>query len=86
METAPAPDIETAVETTLAQVREEEASSKPDEAEGGEMDVLNLAPRKIDWDLKRDIAKKLEKLERRTNRSIIEIIRAKHADAADDAL
>ena len=30
-----------------------------------ELDFMNLAPRKPDWDLKRDIAKKLEKLERR---------------------
>lgn len=36
---------------------------------------MNLAPRKIDWDLKRDIAAKLEKLERRTQRAIAELIR-----------
>merc|ERR1712025_198206 len=40
-----------------------------------ELDFMNLAPRKPDWDLKRDIAKKLEKLERRTARAIGEIIR-----------
>jgi len=40
-----------------------------------ELDFINLAPRKPDWDLKRDIAKKLEKLERRTARAIGEIIR-----------
>jgi len=38
-------------------------------------DLMNLAPCKPDWDLKRDIAKKLEKLERRTQRAIAEIIR-----------
>lgn len=35
---------------------------------------MNLAPRKPDWDLKRDVAKKLEKLERRTQRAIAELI------------
>merc|ERR1711990_21327 len=40
-----------------------------------ELDIINLAPRKPDWDLKRDIAKKLEKLERRTARAIGEVIR-----------
>ena len=40
-----------------------------------ELDITNLAPRKPDWDLKRDIAKKLEKLEKRTARAIGEIIR-----------
>lgn len=37
-------------------------------------DLINLAPRKPDWDLKRDVAKKLEKLERRTQRAIAELI------------
>ena len=38
-------------------------------------DLTNLAPRKPDWDLKRDCAKKLEKLEKRTQRAIAELIR-----------
>ncbi|XP_061176243.1 coiled-coil domain-containing protein 12-like [Saccostrea echinata] len=40
-----------------------------------EVDLVNLAPRKPDWDLKRDVAKKLEKLERKTQRAIAELIR-----------
>ncbi|KAL0271146.1 UNVERIFIED_CONTAM: hypothetical protein PYX00_008336 [Menopon gallinae] len=40
-----------------------------------ELDISNLAPRKPDWDLKRDVAKKLEKLERLTQRAIAELIR-----------
>eukprot|EP00062_Callorhinchus_milii_P026319 gi/632988289/ref/XP_007883027.1/ PREDICTED: coiled-coil domain-containing protein 12 [Callorhinchus milii] len=42
-----------------------------------EVDLANLAPRKPDWDLKRDVAKKLEKLEKRTERAIAELIREK---------
>lgn len=38
-------------------------------------DLTNLAPRKLDWDLKRDVTKKLEKLEKRTQRAIAELIR-----------
>ena len=34
-----------------------------------------MAPRKPDWDLKRDAAKKLERLEKRTQRAIAELIR-----------
>jgi len=50
-----------------------------------DLDFMNLAPRKPDWDLKRDIAKKLEKLEKRTSRAIGEIIRErlKGQDFAD---
>lgn len=40
-----------------------------------EIDIQNLAPRKPDWDLKRDVSKKLEVLERRTQRAIAELIR-----------
>ncbi|XP_059621070.1 coiled-coil domain-containing protein 12 [Phlebotomus argentipes] len=40
-----------------------------------EIDIANLAPRKPDWDLKRDVAKKLEVLERRTQKAIAELIR-----------
>ena len=39
----------------------------------GLQDISNLAPRKPDWDLKRDVAKKLEKLQRRTQKSIAEL-------------
>ncbi|XP_043231466.1 coiled-coil domain-containing protein 12-like [Amphibalanus amphitrite] len=46
------------------------ASSKPDE-----VDIAQLAPRKPDWDLKRDLAPRLERLERRTQRAIAELIR-----------
>jgi len=35
---------------------------------------VNLAPRKPDWDLKRDVAPKLSKLERRTQKAIAELI------------
>lgn len=40
-----------------------------------EIDIVNLAPRKPDWDLKRDVAKKLDKLEKRTQKAIAELIR-----------
>ena len=38
-------------------------------------DFSNLAPRKPDWDLKRDINPKLAKLEKRTQKAIAELIR-----------
>ncbi|XP_041046411.1 coiled-coil domain-containing protein 12 [Carcharodon carcharias] len=49
-----------------------------------EVDLMNLAPRKPDWDLKRDVAKKLEKLEKRTQRAIAELIREKLKGNEDD--
>ena len=36
--------------------------------------VITLAPKKPNWDLKRDTAKKLDKLERRTQRAIYDLL------------
>ncbi|XP_076455715.1 coiled-coil domain-containing protein 12-like [Babylonia areolata] len=49
-----------------------------------EVDLTNLAPRKPDWDLKRDCAKKLEKLEKRTQRAIAELIRERLKASQND--
>ncbi|XP_055347972.1 coiled-coil domain-containing protein 12-like [Paramacrobiotus metropolitanus] len=49
-----------------------------------DVQLLNLAPRKPDWDLKRDVAKSLEKLERRTQRAIAELIRERLATSKDN--
>uniref|UniRef100_A0A1B6CSQ9 Cwf18 pre-mRNA splicing factor n=1 Tax=Clastoptera arizonana TaxID=38151 RepID=A0A1B6CSQ9_9HEMI len=49
-----------------------------------ELDLSNLAPRKPDWDLKRDVAKKLERLERRTQRAIAELIRDRLKSGQED--
>ncbi|CAO3632158.1 unnamed protein product [Cunninghamella blakesleeana] len=38
-------------------------------------DLFNLAPKKANWDLRRDVEKKLEKLDKRTQRAIVELIR-----------
>eukprot|EP00752_Nemacystus_decipiens_P003382 g3129.t1 len=46
---------------------------------------LNIAPKKANWDLKRDVEKKLEKLNRRTQRAIVEIIRERMAEEAANA-
>ncbi|XP_074652683.1 coiled-coil domain-containing protein 12-like [Tubulanus polymorphus] len=49
-----------------------------------EVDLANLAPRKPDWDLKRDIAKKLAKLEKRTQRAIAELIKERMQSGKTD--
>ena len=40
-----------------------------------DVDLLSLAPRKPDWDLKRDAEKKLKRLEKRTAKAIAELTR-----------
>mmetsp|Transcript_15906 Transcript_15906/g.42741 ORF Transcript_15906/g.42741 Transcript_15906/m.42741 type:complete len:132 (-) Transcript_15906:14-409(-) len=38
-------------------------------------DTANLAPKKVNWDLKRNVAERLERLERRTQRAMMEVVR-----------
>eukprot|EP01118_Nematostelium_gracile_P002991 TRINITY_DN1343_c0_g1_i1.p1 TRINITY_DN1343_c0_g1~~TRINITY_DN1343_c0_g1_i1.p1 ORF type:complete len:149 (+),score=50.01 TRINITY_DN1343_c0_g1_i1:39-485(+) len=40
-------------------------------------DSMSLAPKKANWDLKRDAERKLEKLELRTQKAIVEMMREK---------
>eukprot|EP01137_Pigoraptor_chileana_P013786 Opistho-2@4819 len=47
--------------------------AKPTKQE--EVDLINLQPRKPNWDLKRDVAKKLDVLGKKTTRAIAELIR-----------
>ncbi|OQV13791.1 putative Coiled-coil domain-containing protein 12 [Hypsibius exemplaris] len=50
-----------------------------------DVELTNLAPRKPDWDLKRDVAKSLERLDRRTQRAVAELIRERLALQKDTA-
>ncbi|CAM9506872.1 unnamed protein product [Chrysoparadoxa australica] len=52
--------------------------------EGQDQDVINIAPKKPDWDLKRDVESKLKKLERRTQRAIADMLREKLAREAEE--
>eukprot|EP01116_Phalansterium_solitarium_P021817 TRINITY_DN6952_c0_g1_i1.p1 TRINITY_DN6952_c0_g1~~TRINITY_DN6952_c0_g1_i1.p1 ORF type:complete len:155 (+),score=36.91 TRINITY_DN6952_c0_g1_i1:80-544(+) len=45
--------------------------------EDPDLTVLTIAPKKANWDLKRDLEPKLRKLETRTQRAIIEMLREK---------
>ncbi|KAL1935939.1 hypothetical protein VTP01DRAFT_73 [Rhizomucor pusillus] len=60
-----------------------EALAKAAEAEKEEVDLLDLQPKKPNWDLKRDVEKKLEKLDRRTQRAVLELIRMRLANETD---
>ncbi|CAJ0946763.1 unnamed protein product, partial [Mesorhabditis belari] len=48
-----------------------------------QIDPSTLQPKKLDWDLKRNNEKRLQKLERRTQRAIAEIIRERLRETGD---
>jgi coiled-coil domain-containing protein 12 len=56
-------------------IKDQLASGKPEPLIEKEIDLTTLAPQKIDWDLKRDVEKKLRLLEKRTQRAIVDLIK-----------
>ncbi|GJP51322.1 hypothetical protein CLOM_g10481 [Closterium sp. NIES-68] len=54
---------------------QEPTASEPLILDPNEDPVTTIAPRKPNWDLRRDVAKRLAKLERRTQRAMIELMR-----------
>jgi len=48
-------------------------------------DLSAIAPKKINWDLKRDIQPKLDRLEKRTQKAIVQMLRERLAREADAA-
>ena len=49
----------------------------PPEDDGQEL--LSVQPKKANWDLRRDVERKLEKLEKRTQRALAELMRQEDA-------
>ena len=88
--------VVTVTKESLAKTSDEisplEAALKEAEKEQSKVDVVtgvgnamgNVAPTKVNWDLRRDIEKKLEKLERRTQRAIVEMLRARLEKEANE--
>lgn len=49
-------------------------------------DILaSVAPRQANWDLRRDVAKKLEKLDRRTQRAMLMLMQQQERDRLEGA-
>eukprot|EP00245_Coleochaete_scutata_P006347 TRINITY_DN20774_c0_g1_i1.p2 TRINITY_DN20774_c0_g1~~TRINITY_DN20774_c0_g1_i1.p2 ORF type:complete len:145 (-),score=47.92 TRINITY_DN20774_c0_g1_i1:567-968(-) len=53
---------------------EEPVALTPAATDENEDPLVSIAPKKANWDLRRDVAKKLEKLEKRTQRAMIELM------------
>eukprot|EP00878_Enallax_costatus_P007084 GHUV01007423.1.p2 GENE.GHUV01007423.1~~GHUV01007423.1.p2 ORF type:complete len:135 (+),score=49.96 GHUV01007423.1:500-904(+) len=54
-------------------LEEPQLGTKPEEADEEEL-LASVAPKKANWDLKREIEPRLAKLERRTQRALVEIM------------
>ena len=78
--------VERRVEEDIVTVMESQLDTLKTPLTIEEIDISNLAPRKPDWDLKRDAAKKLDLLEKKTQRAIAEIIRERLKSTNDGEL
>ena len=67
--------MEDTVEKSVAGLAER-IVAEDEERRAQELDVLNIAPKRANWDLKRDMEKKVARLERRTQEAIHTLIRA----------
>jgi len=67
---------------------EDPVATDPLQVAGAEDPIVSIAPKKPNWDLRRNVAQKLEKLEKRTQKAIIELMmeeeKLRQAEAADD--
>ncbi|PWN92840.1 hypothetical protein FA10DRAFT_276837 [Acaromyces ingoldii] len=74
-------ELKNTIETDIAGYQE--AVLAADEARREqELDLTNIAPKKLNWDLKRDMEKRLAKLERRDKEARLILIRQRVAAAA----
>ncbi|KII89123.1 hypothetical protein PLICRDRAFT_124305 [Plicaturopsis crispa FD-325 SS-3] len=67
-------DMEDTVEKDVAGMAEK-IIAEDEERRAQELDVFNIAPKRPNWDLKRELDKKLAKLERKTQEAIHTLIR-----------
>ena len=67
--------MEDTVEKSVAGLAER-IVAEDEERRAQELDVFNIAPKRANWDLKRDMEKKVARLERRTQEAIHTLIRA----------
>lgn len=66
--------VERNVEGLAEQIIKEDAEKRAQE-----LDLFNIAPKRANWDLKREMAKKLAKLDRKTQEAIHTLIRQRLA-------
>ncbi|KAL8924974.1 MAG: hypothetical protein Q9172_002456 [Xanthocarpia lactea] len=74
-ETAPTENTETLEDRADRIERETREQEAKEEQEDKPIDLFKLQPKKPNWDLKRDVARKMEVLNRRTDNAIAKLVR-----------
>ncbi|KAF2231235.1 hypothetical protein EV356DRAFT_472079 [Viridothelium virens] len=74
-ETAPDANVETLEAKAEALAAEVKKKAEEDAKDDKELDLFKLQPKKPNWDLKRDVDKRMERLNTRTNNAISRLVR-----------
>ncbi|KAL8728961.1 MAG: hypothetical protein Q9166_005056 [cf. Caloplaca sp. 2 TL-2023] len=80
-ESAPTENAETLEDRADRIERETREKEAKEEKEDKPIDLFKLQPKKPNWDLKRDVARKMEVLNRRTDNAIARLVRERIEDA-----
>jgi coiled-coil domain-containing protein 12 len=76
--------VEPARAPTAAELPDALQAAKGEEEPSQEEDaVVGVAPKKANWDLRRDVEQKLAKLERRTQRAMVELMKVEEQRALE---
>lgn len=73
-------EVKSELEQALSEAKVDASKVMQDK---GSLNIM-AAPKKVNWDLKRDISKKLNRLERRTQKSVVELLRLRLEQEADE--
>ncbi|KAJ2781292.1 hypothetical protein H4R18_002970 [Coemansia javaensis] len=63
------------IEDSVRGVVERTLAERQEDIEGGELDIAAIAPKRANWDLKRDLQKRLDELKRVNEIAVADIIR-----------
>lgn len=81
------PEEKSELEKALMEAKVDAAIAKQDAGISASQEAsgvhITAAPKKVNWDLKRDIAKKMNRLERRTQKAVVELLRLRLEQEAE---
>ncbi|KAJ1938270.1 hypothetical protein GGF37_004874 [Kickxella alabastrina] len=71
------------IEASVSGVVEEAIAKRQQEVETGELDIVAIAPKRPNWDLKRDLKKKLDQLKPQNDAAIADLIRKRVQESGE---
>ncbi|KAJ1887766.1 hypothetical protein LPJ66_008944 [Kickxella alabastrina] len=71
------------IEASVSGVVEKAIAKRQQEVEAGELDIAAIAPKRPNWDLKRDLKKKLDQLKPQNDAAIADLIRKRIQESGE---